>query len=473
MIAKLIYGIFFNSVVIIFGEEHFISAFASWINVFLAYFVLYSFVWRFWCISYDIKWTKYIINNQWKIIINPEHTANEHNKALQKINWYLNHKQTFGNHKWVKWRLLIVAVISSMAYIVGETLGASIFASLQDPILTQVLSSWPYTLPLIFLSIIYCKTPSILDNFYVQTEMKYIFILLCIDYTAFYGVRIFVVLFGNMLNQEVTTVLFAVAYHFVIGAQFASVMISTAWVNAKVTKIINNEAYKIQELMLQQDESTISMLPGHKPRAENVSIYSALSVNLLEIEPRQQPRFTDTKRAEKLMKQNLDELLAHPFGFESFMQHLSREFSMENLLSLVEFLQFQKYVAEEIGYYDKDDAEKILCDELVLSKEVPLSGIVYDEEMDLKNKAYAIYTKYIDNRAEYSINISYLVRQKLVNLMDNYENWMGNDVLTDVELMNIFAGACREIKRLMNDSYQRFKLMPEYYKLANELFFMH
>ena len=32
--------------------------------------------------------------------------------------------------------------------------------------------------------------------------------------------------------------------------------------------------------------------------------------------------------------------------------------------------------------------------------------------------------------------------------------------------------ACKEIKRLMNDSYKRFKLTPAYHQLVNELFFL-
>ena len=40
----------------------------------------------------------------------------------------------------------------------------------------------------------------------------------------------------------------------------------------------------------------------------------------------------------------LKDVLGQSESFEMFMQHLSKEFSMESLLSLVEFTQFIKFV---------------------------------------------------------------------------------------------------------------------------------
>ena len=99
MTAKAIYGTFNNAMIIIFGRDHIVSSLFESINTFFAWFLLWSFVWRFWSISYDIKWTKYIINHQWKIIINPSHADNMYNnKAESESNWYLTHKQ-FGSAK--------------------------------------------------------------------------------------------------------------------------------------------------------------------------------------------------------------------------------------------------------------------------------------------------------------------------------------------------------------------------------------
>ena len=44
----------------------------------------------------------------------------------------------------------------------------------------------------------------------------------------------------------------------------------------------------------------------------------------------------------------LDQILQHPFGYELFMQHLSNEFSIENLLSLTEFIQYKCKIKQEL-----------------------------------------------------------------------------------------------------------------------------
>ena len=493
MITKLFYGVFDNSMRLILTHESLITSCISGFNSCLAYLVLYCFVWRYWCISYEIKWTNYVTHNQWKMIINPEHgekmSINKRNSTESQINkemnWYLTHKDTYGNHKWVKWRLFIMAMLSAACYIIGTAYHTSNGSSIYDLhqhnniYLIQIYSSWPYTLPLIFCMIIYCKTPSILDNFYIQKELKYIFVLLIIDYIAFYGFRVFVIIFYHELSQMMKDLLLSVEFQIVIGAQFGAVLISTYWVNSKVTEIVNRERYKTKEVILPAFSRQISILSQQTStlspmgiavdsRSASNSAYSELSVNLIEIQPKT-PKYVHD---ESIISKDLSELLSHPIAFESFMAHLCHEFSMESLLSMVEFLQFQKYVAEEIGYYNKIGYEQLLCDVLVLSGEVPLSAIVYNEHISLKDKAYKIYQKYIKHGAIYAINISHRVRQKLIDLMDNYDFWEINEEIKGKLLMNIFDDACKEIKRLMNDSYKRFKLTPAYHQLVNELFFL-
>ena len=476
MISKLIYGVFDNAMRLLLTHESLIVSIVSSVNSILAYLVLYCFVWRYWCISYEIKWTKYIINNQWKVIINPEHHENINNETSKQINWYLTHKNTFGNHKWVKYRLFIVAILSALMYIVGTTYhthnGKSIYSNLEihDNIyLTQIYSSWPYTLPLILILIIYCKTPSILDNFYIQKEMKYITVLLVVDYAAFYISRTIAAILYKEMDQVILSIMLSISFHIILGTQFGAVLISTGWVNHKVTKIVNREQYKThKEVRIPSPLSRQISAASVISMTTDTSTYSQMTANLIEIQPKT-PRIYQN---DKLVSKDLSELLVHPIAFESFMNHLCHEFSMENLLSLVEFLQFQKYVAEEIGYYNKIGHEQLLCDVLVLSGEVPLSAIVYNDGMNLKDKAYNIYKKYIANGAMYSINIAHIKRQKLINLMDNYDIWICNDELKDKELMNLFDEVCKEMKRLMNDSYQRFKTTPEYHQLVNELLFL-
>ena len=53
MTMKLIYGSFNNAMIVIFNQISFMTQLMGSLNTFLAYCVLWTFVWRFWCISYS------------------------------------------------------------------------------------------------------------------------------------------------------------------------------------------------------------------------------------------------------------------------------------------------------------------------------------------------------------------------------------------------------------------------------------
>merc|ERR1712154_708999 len=59
---------------------------------------------------------------------------------------------------------------------------------------------------------------------------------------------------------------------------------------------------------------------------------------------------TSEKKNEYL---GLHDILEHGFGYELFMEHLSNEFSIENLLSLTEFLQFKMKLIKETELPDQ------------------------------------------------------------------------------------------------------------------------
>ena len=70
--------------------------------------------------------------------------------------------------------------------------------------------------------------------------------------------------------------------------------------------------------------------------------------NVLEIGS-QNSNFTDTHH----VVTSLEDVLADDRGFEGFMQHLATEWSMENLLSVIEMTQYQQFIL----YYHKKKAE--------------------------------------------------------------------------------------------------------------------
>merc|ERR1712187_390068 len=97
---------------------------------------------------------------------------------------------------------------------------------------------------------------------------------------------------------------------------------------------------------------------------------------------------SEIKSAEKTRRPNdtaikFDEILSRNDYFMAFMVHLSNEFSMELLLSLVEFIQFKQAIRAQQqivgGGEDFSDIKLPDC--------VPESSIVHNEAHDFKTKA--------------------------------------------------------------------------------------
>ena len=179
----------------------------------------------------------------------------------------------------------------------------------------------------------------------------------------------------------------------------------------------------------------------------------------------------------------LSQILSHGKAFDMFMNHLCHEFSMECLLSLVEFIQFQDYIYNIVIEKDcfgliKDEIinannvkinwkDKLISHRLRINLPltIPQSCIVfnnfdtynldrmfsdfndndnnnnddiyYSDQMKenfnnfielTKIKAYLLFKKYIATESEFEININYRMRQKLVKLMRDFDSWMQDDI---------------------------------------------
>merc|ERR1712129_166157 len=145
--------------------------------------------------------------------------------------------------------------------------------------------------------------------------------------------------------------------------------------------------------------------------------------------------------------------------FEKFIAWLIREFSGENILSFVEFVQFKQYVikikenrstvaaqTDTAATEEKEDVKYI--DYCACNDQVPISSIVSRERNGLNEMetcrgiAHELWLKYIKVEATFEINIGYGLRRKYKNCDDN--NW---NMPLD-ELLIIFDEAMLEARRL-------------------------
>jgi len=150
-----------------------------------------------------------------------------------------------------------------------------------------------------------------------------------------------------------------------------------------------------------------------------------------------------------------------------FMQHLIEEFSMECLLSVIEFQQFKSYSMQQLNINTTDMGDAIKT--VIFPDNVPQSNIVYNDhgeetegEGDMlllfKIKAYKLYEKYIKIGTEFEINISYRTRGTLQYLMKDYDQWISDQNRIDsLDLVKIFESAETEMIKLLNHSKYRFK----------------
>eukprot|EP01084_Bolivina_argentea_P258959 436779_1 len=155
----------------------------------------------------------------------------------------------------------------------------------------------------------------------------------------------------------------------------------------------------------------------------------------------------------------------------SFMEHLSREFSNECLLSMIEFIQYRNTIKSA----DHDNHTKnALIDarlneelrEIKLPLDIPKSSIVFDNELNDKAKAELLYNKYIKIGCEYEINISSKNRNALAEIFENSQYDKDNNKAFSDPF--IFDRTCEDMVRLLSYSFSRFQSKPQFRKL--ELF---
>eukprot|EP01083_Nonionella_stella_P314699 1134697_1 len=105
LITKLLYDSFYSLASTLLFDYHSTERkILSTINAYLASFLLYSFVWKFWLLRYDIIMNDIVLNSDWKSIINPH--------AFQSTStFYLKHRNRFGTSPFVVLVLFIMSIM--------------------------------------------------------------------------------------------------------------------------------------------------------------------------------------------------------------------------------------------------------------------------------------------------------------------------------------------------------------------------
>lgn len=451
------------------------TEFIFWlIDTYLNEFLLFSFIWKFWLLGYNIKLQAAILGSEWKSIIDSEHHK-------QRKSFYVRYRGTLGNYQWTMWFFALMAIILTSAY--------------EGPFAVEWIRfcRWEFymdlfnLLPFVILVIIYCTIPSFDDNFFVRKEMTYIFTCLVVSYCSWYSFYIIeLALNANWWDDEDPES--SDAFHIVWGVShqvfttgiFAAMMVSTFWVNRRCQGIIRSHRYqmhKIQRRSVYKDGETFEVTPNaskvevqmaeiqrkrsrdvhlragsedvHHEGTESPSPPSGSAVPLTDLS-KTGSKSLDTGSEEA---RSLQSILADDKLLDLFANHLTKEMCIECLLSVIEMQQFKNYLKKQLNV----EHAIVIVD---LSSNVPRSELVYGKQeptLDaFKEIAYELHKKYVEEGSEFEINISSRMRRGLESKISDHAQWMKDNVTKD-DLSLLFDDAMEENIKLLNQSKGRFQ----------------
>jgi len=385
-----------------------IFGFVAWLltTFMFWYFIFEIFIMR-WLIYYNNNWTLAVMKSKWEYIVIGNHRDNH------ETNWFIKNKAQYGQYNKIKVRVIIFAVIFCIGITSLVVLRQFMFISL---VLFTSVSIPISAFPFVIMAIIVFKTPKFMDEFYIRQESKLHLIMIVIYYV--------IVFIWGLVDQhsgaEYTNFISITTNTLLIGIFNAIFFISTLLITYK-----NN---KINELSVYGNEIS------------------------------------------------LESVLKNEYGLELFINHLYKEYNIELITSYIEvnylldkFIKLNGSINIENKYvetfYDAISDVIVKKDEYLYTK---------DEDIDTKDDLSIlmihcgiIYTKYINEYSEFTINIPYDIKNTADNMIQNNElNIQNNEDY--FKLFDLFYDIKQEMRKMLAFSFKRFKNNNDFAKI-NEI----
>eukprot|EP01084_Bolivina_argentea_P151138 263837_1 len=442
---------------------------------FVTQFSFTAFNIRLWITYYDIQYSNLIGSNEWKNVIDQNYNINQ--------SFFVKHKRTLGNKKFLKIALWVCCVIVTLISILLSIIDAVNTNSLRNSYMIQF---WAFTVACnLWIQIVLCifmyfklRKVKYFDDFYVLKEFTAYCAVLLVTVILFMFllpgiIFIIVLIFPSLqgIEQNDTYIVLAsyVAFHSYILFHIIIIYVMTRYI---IKKLQNDPS------LLQQYGESLKKLSYHhiskdQSKDNQIEMQTDLALNT-----------TDSGK---------EILVTHILGkqeyIESFMQHLSLEFSEECLLSLIEMIQFRDFVraqsinmnqVERMSIIQSSSNNSVIHEELInieLPANVPKSSIVFNKINDDRYKAQQLFEKYIAEGSEHEINIGSRLRSKMTDKFQTPAgilrtlSGIGRTIESVGQHKNIsglpfvFDDCCTEMVRLLRYSLSRFKNKPQYLKL--------
>ena len=415
----------------------------------------YCWIIRFFLLSYDLNLTNVLINYSWQSVLNPT----DSNKNI-KLDWYLQNKSKYNNFKWISKVLVPFLILTIFIDFMDTKLIAiclkyshNTYQIINIVNIINILPSW------IILFIIYYTIPTINDNFYISWELKYIIILIIVQLIGYSGVVLMSKIYSikyNILSITVETVeniLTKLCDVFLI-------LISTYFVNKKVSYLIQNNKYKTKRLNINNNNDDHVYL--------SIDNNSDISINLIE------NKVSKIKHAETTIE--FVKFLSVKDYFQCFADHIIKDLAINTLLAFIEIIQFQQYAQKHAIHDDNDDDDCKYDDEslfqtIKLYPGITKSQIVYQMNNDndnipykLKCKAHKIFLKYIEYGSYYEVDINAEIREHVINIMMHKDDFLDEYSNNINIIIHLFEDIVNELFQIQISSFLRFKMSPQYHK---------
>ena len=388
---------------------------------------------------------------QWKIHVS---------KEILKKCWFLVHKNTYGSINYI-FKLALIPYAFSVLLSLSIAVYSFFFAMKFSDIISFSQNFVLMGVPAIVTAILWHTTPDLNDSFGVIKENR-IAMRIGLMLLIIYGVIVITPFLGA---TEFTRRILGVINNYMM--QFFAGTLYTFYA-IKFTKQYDQRLLTPSSISSKSADKHLTLQHIHHVLTPSTSSYSNVSVDTL-----------------------MEMVLSQDRAFNEFMSHLSQEFSIELLLSFVEFVQFKAAIRSSKELVLKKDLKISAAQQTVLQNEfIPKSFVVHgdlrkvvkdfndryrnvniedvcngDDEHDkiLKQyqiRGYILYYKFIDSSSEFQVNLSdgefKVLNQKIVNNRND---------LNEKNLFVLWDGALKELWKLLRHSFYRFMKTPKYIEL--------
>eukprot|EP01084_Bolivina_argentea_P095142 171058_1 len=281
--------------------------------VFFLHTSSFSFLLRVYLLFYNIQFSKANDSNEWKNYIKNENSNQS---------FFIKYKSTLGSIYYIyKWFILIWFLSVILVIIILLTIDFY-HSSLCDSII--------FVLTCILLAIFWLNTPMFHDQFLIRTEIKYILLvyaLILIHYIIYTitGLVFHETFISWFITHCFTTIFIAIFNTF-----------SLIWPIYKYTKMRYKSKHNI-------DESVVSSyaMSGVND-INNNDIGNSFTLSLQNLPPITDEMERERSNDPMYIQVKITDIIKEEIGFNAFIKHLMKEFSIENILAVVEMTQFKQ-----------------------------------------------------------------------------------------------------------------------------------